>query len=783
MKGSKYNMARRKKGFIIIRGISDEANDYINKAIEFSGENRCNEVSTVCMFMVLARDNKLTQELLDKQGINYEKLITKFNKLKKEGVFGDFDSSNVVFTPDNFSPALFMECRTLASIYEHEGVPGGVLQLLKMLVYNTEQDTELLDFLEAAMVDVEALACELADMDDPICNKSGIGIPEALSAFVHDMHIDKRVTEHKISCVDKYVDNCIEVLSRKNKANPCVIGPAGVGKSTIVSRLVQRINNKEVPECISGIRIFEVDGGTLSAGSRFRGDFEQRMKLLLDWASSDSNIVLFFDEIHNFISSGKTSEDNSATGGQLIKPYISDSRIKIIGTTTTSEYHSFVEKDKALKRRLQAVEVKEPSAEEAIKMISDTIEEYEEYHGVKIKADIIKLAVRLSQTYMKSEYLPDKAYTILDQASAKTKLSNKKIVAKSTIFEVVSKNSGVDIEEMSSDSVCKLLTLDKRIKKYLIGQDMAVDKVTKAIKRTKAGVHDNNRPVASFMFVGPTGVGKTELCRVLCKEMKLGKDSFIKVDMSEYAEKYSISKLIGSAPGYVGYNEGGQLTEKIKHNPNSLVLFDEIEKAHPSVYNLFLQMLDEGKLTDGNGDIVDCANCIIVFTSNAGYTSETNTAKHVGFARAEEEKEDVEEKAKKALESTFKPEFLNRLDNIVVFNSIEKKEALSIVKIGLRKLTDRVKSNKDIKITFTDAVADVIADCGFSTKYGARNINREIQNIVEDELSDLIIRGKIRAGHSYKIGIDSYKKLTVKEESCDSDDDSFHTEIKEEVHG
>ena len=770
----------KRKSFILIKGISEEANEYVNRAIEFSGDNRCECVSTVCMFMVLARDNDMMKDLLEKQGFTYERILESFNKLKDKGEFGDFDSRDVIFTPDNFSPAMFMECKTLARIYENEGILGGIPHMIRIMMYNIEQDNELIKFMEETGINPEKIISKLLEIDSSA--EMGNGIPEALRPFVRDMHTDKRVTECKISCVDKYVDNCIEVLCRKNKANPCIIGPAGVGKSTIVSRLVQRINNKEVPDSIANIRVFEVDSGTISAGARFRGDFEQRMKVLMDWASSDRDILLYFDEIHNFISSGKVSEDSASTGGQLIKPYISDNRVRIIGTTTTSEYHSFIEKDKAIKRRLQAVEVKEPSTEDAIKMISDTIEDYEKYHGVCVKSDIIKLAVEMSQAYMKSEYLPDKAYTILDQACTKTKLQKGKTVTRSTLLEVVSNNSGVDVAEMSSNSIHKLLNLDKRIKKNLIGQDNAVDKVTRAIKRTKAGVHDGNRPVASFMFVGPTGVGKTELCRVLCNEMKFGKESFIKVDMSEYAEKYSISKLIGSAPGYAGYGEGGQLTEKIKHNPNSIVLFDEIEKAHPSVYNVFLQMLDDGRLTDGNGETVDCTNCIVVFTSNAGYNSECNTTKYVGFVKSEET-EDTEEKAKKALESTFRPEFLNRLDNIVVFNSIGEKEAMCIAKIGLSKLADRVRKNRGIILKFNESVANAVVDKGFNTKYGARNINREIQNCVEDELSDLILAGTIKARHSYRVGIDKDSKLTVHEEKYTINSADLSTEIKEEVNG
>ena len=442
----------------------------------------------------------------------------------------------------------------------------------------------------------------------------------------------------------------------------------------------------------------------------------------------------------------------------MIKKALSDGDIRIIGATTDKEYHKFIEKDSAFDRRLQVINVKEPSIEDAISMIKGSISNYSKFHNVDITEKCIESAVKLSDRYIKDKALPAKAYKVLDQAATIVKLDGRKVTTPDDILHTVSNITGINVNRLDKSEAKQLLKLEDTIGKKLIGQKNAVRTVCKAIRRSKAGVREEGKPLASFLFVGPTGVGKTELCKVLSDEVAIGDNSFIKVDMSEFSEKYSTSKMIGTAPGYVGYGEGGQLTEKVKHNPYSLILFDEIEKAHPDTFNMFLQLLDEGRMTDGEGNTVDFTNCIIVMTSNAGYGAEKLNRGNIGFASDNSQNaEDTEKIAMEALKETFKPEFLNRLDNIVVFDKLNTKQCKDIVKLMLNKLSKRIYDNNEITVRFADSIVNSIAEKGFSDEYGARNLRREIQNTIEDILADEILSGALASGDTATVSMRNNK--------------------------
>lgn len=736
--------------YIRLLGFSEKANMIVNAAIKLSESYKCENVNTVHLFICLLKTTDVGKQLMEELHITYEDVMDEFEFMAcKRKDFGFLDSSEIEFTPDYFSHHMHMMFTTATKEAAERGDCVSTNDLLSIIVETAASNKEMIKLLDNLIISPKELIRAYKSIN--------FIIPNQIAAFVDDITHSNKIMKMKIDGVEKYVDECIEVLCRKNKANPCLIGKAGVGKTSIVHRLVQRIHYGQVPEQLAQMHVCFINSATLTSGTKYRGDFEARMKILLDWASDpNTNVILFIDELHSFVSSGKTSEDTACTAGNMIKPYISTGDIRIIGATTLTEYHKFIESDPAFERRLQSVEVKEPSVEDCIIMVKNTISEYEQYHSVSVSEKIIEKAVKLSDTYMRDKSLPDKAYTIIDQACTKAKLASRRKVTEQMILDVISKNTGVDIRELSKKDVGKLSSLDVRLKERVIGQDHAVDIITKAIKRSKSGVMSKDRPIASFLFVGPTGVGKTEICKALRDTLGLAKDAFIRIDMSEFSEKHSVSKLIGTAPGYVGYGEGGQLTEKVKHNPCSIILFDEIEKAHPEIFNAFLQLLDDGRLTDGNGDTIDFTNCIIAMTSNAGYSLSATNIKHIGFGQTEKSNnKSNNEEVNKALEKTFRPEFINRIDSIVVFNQLGTDSCVEIAKLRLKKISNNIMENKGIRISFDNSVYNAIVEHGYSDKYGARNINREAQKIVEDSLSDMIINGDITTGDKIVIDYDA----------------------------
>lgn len=650
--------------------------------------------------------------------------------------------------------------------------------LLNILGKSVKELTKILDKAEDILDKASGASHEEPVSEDIIqggfSKSENSRISNDLEGIMTDLSEDKVIAEETISGVDKYVDDIIEVLCRKKKSNPIIIGEPGIGKTTVVHKLVQMINEGKVPDEIKDKKIMELNSGLLTAGTRYRGDFEQRLQNIVEMVK-DSDIILFIDEFHMFLSAGRNG-DNAMSAGEVFKPYLASGQIKIIGATTLKEYHKYIEKDKAFERRLQPVMIDEPSVDTAIEILGNTIKDYEDFHKTEISKEIIETSVKLSDRYIRDKKLPDKAYMIIDQTASRCKLAKRKIEAKD-VYETISKITGIDIDKISLDNIKSVRGLEEKLAKKVIGQEEAVKLVANAVKRGRAGVQDTERPVASFLFAGPTGVGKTELAKVLNEAVGNSKDRLVRFDMSEYSEPHSISKLIGSPAGYVGYGDGGLLTEAVKNKPDSIILFDEIEKANDTVFNLFLQILDEGRLTDGEGNTVDFKNTIVIMTSNVGYQSEVFKTKTVGFSDIDTKsnekkmsKEELDSEKKEALieiKKRFRPELINRIDDVVIFNRLTTESCEAIVKLQLNKLADRLKNN-NITAKFNPSIIKFIVSEGFDSEYGARNIKKKIKDIVENEIASQIIDEVIKSGDTISV---SYKKnkisINVKEKVKD----------------
>ena len=598
---------------------------------------------------------------------------------------------------------------------------------------------------------------------------------------------------------DKEIQRIIQILNRRSKNNPCLIGEPGVGKTAIAQGLAIKIANHNVPAKLLNKEVYLLDMTSVIAGTQFRGQFESRMKGIIDECKEYGNIILVIDEIHNIIGAG--DGEHSMNAANILKPALSNGDIQLIGTTTLKEYRKYIEKDSALERRFQQVLVEEPNIEDSIGILDGIKEYYEEYHKVKISSDVIKQAVIMSEKYIHDRFLPDKAIDILDEACSRINLENKElfklemlkqellqvqaekeevIAADSTedyqkaadlktrecqLIEQIDKlNSKMKLKQLTIQDIAnvieswtkipvkkiteaetqKLLNLETNLHKRVIGQEEAVNAVSRAIRRNRAGLKSTKRP-PSFIFVGPTGVGKTELAKSLAYEMFGSEDSIIRVDMSEYMESHSTAKLIGAPPGYVGYDDAGQLTEKVKRKPYSIILLDEIEKAHPDVFNILLQVLDDGKLTDSQGNTVSFSNTIIIMTSNAGSNLNNNS---IGFGKQTMDKGKILD----SLKEVFRPEFLNRVDEIVSFDPLSKEQLLQIVDLMLKD-TIKALSDKDIKIIISNDAKNFILNKGTDIKFGARPLRRAIQRYIEDELSEMILRGTLLDGQTVKVDL------------------------------
>ena len=621
-----------------------------------------------------------------------------------------------------------------------------------------------------------------------------------LTAKAREGKIDKLIGR------DVEIERITQILNRRSKNNPCLIGEPGVGKTAIAQGLALRIANQDVPAKLLSCEIYQIDMTSMVAGTQFRGQFEARMKALIEECRTLGNIILVIDEIHNIVGAGG-DVNQTMNAANILKPALSNGDIQVIGTTTLKEYRKNIEKDAALERRFQPVIVEEPSIEDTIKILTGIKDYYESYHHVKVSDTLIRQIVLMSEKYIHDRFLPDKAIDILDEACSKVNLTNKvlaqlqilkdelaKVQAEKEELETItnenetpdyekiaslksnetalinqiadmSQGNNLELElniedvasvienwtkipasKISETEAEKLLNLEKNIHKRLIGQDKAVSAVSDAIRRNRAGLRNKKRP-PSFIFVGPTGVGKTELAKSIADELFGSEDSIIRIDMSEYMESHSVSKLIGSPPGYVGYDDAGQLTEKVRRNPYSLILFDEIEKAHPDVFNLLLQILDDGRLTDAQGRTVNFDNTIIIMTSNAGSNLNTNG---IGFNK--DDAPLVEARVMNALKSTFRPEFLNRVDEIIVFNELTKQELLQIIDLMLNEIKDEL-AEKNIYISFSDEVKNYILEKGYEPKYGARPLRRAIQKYIENELAQSLLKDELLPNDSIVVSL------------------------------
>lgn len=611
---------------------------------------------------------------------------------------------------------------------------------------------------------------------------------------------------------DKEIERVIQILSRRTKNNPCLIGEPGVGKTAIAEGLAQKIANGNIPEMLKDKRVVTLDLASMVAGAKYRGEFEERLKKALSEIQKASNVILFIDEMHTIIGAG--AAEGAIDASNILKPLLARGEIQIIGATTLDEYRKHVEKDAALERRFQPITVDQPSTEEALQILKGLRDKYEAHHSVKITDEALKAAVELSDRYITDRFLPDKAIDLIDEASSKVRLKsytappdlkeledrlaklNKEkedairlqefekaarirdgesklkeelqkaraewhknnqtktdTVSEEDIAEVVSSWTGIPVRRMTQEESERLMHLEDILHKRVIGQDEAISAVSRAIRRGRVGLKDPSRPIGSFIFLGPTGVGKTELCRALAEAMFGDDNDMIRIDMSEYMEKFSVSRLIGSPPGYVGYDEGGQLTEQVRRKPYSVVLFDEIEKAHPDVFNILLQILDDGRLTDSQGRVVDFKNTVIIMTSNVG--ARLINQRRVGFAAGSESKqtyEDIKSNIMSDLKKEFRPEFLNRIDDIIVFHPLEEEHFKLIVGIMIKDLVKRLNNNK-ISLDVTDEVVDYIARTGQDKVYGARPLRRSIQNMIEDKLAEAILDGKVKVGNRIKVDL------------------------------
>ena len=611
---------------------------------------------------------------------------------------------------------------------------------------------------------------------------------------------------------EKEIARLIQILSRRTKNNPCLVGEPGVGKTAIVEGLAQRIIFGMVPDSVKNKRVVVLDLSGMVAGSKYRGEFEERIRNVINEVRSNQGILLFIDELHTIIGAG--GAEGALDASNILKPSLSRGEIQLIGATTLEEYRKYIEKDAALERRFQPVTVEEPSEEETLEILKGLRPYYEQHHGVAIEDSALEAAVKMSVRYINDRFLPDKAIDIIDEAASKVRLGGyhvtpemdalelklreiqndkekavkaadlsmakelqarqreieaeiagykekeerrnkrKKIsVTESSVADIISDWTKIPVQRLTEGETRRLARLEKELHKRVIGQDEAVKSVAQAVKRGRVGLKDPNRPIGSFLFLGPTGVGKTELSKALAEAVFGSEQAMIRVDMSEYMEKHSVSKLIGSPPGYVGYDEGGQLSEKVRRNPYSVLLFDEIEKAHPDVFNILLQVLDDGHITDAHGRKVDFKQTIIIMTSNAGAQSIIEPKK-LGFMSNQDEKQDYDRMKSGVMEEVrrlFKPEFLNRIDEIMVFHPLNKSHIKKIVNIMLKKLEKRCREQLEIELKITESVREFLAESGFDSKYGARPLRRAIQTKLEDPMANALLEGRIKRGETVRI--------------------------------
>lgn len=782
-----------------------KANEVLNLAIKSAQAYGHNYIGTEHILIGLLSTDS-TIPALTNNNITYEGV----DRLIREEIGVGNPTS---LTPDDFTPRAkriieisFQIARTMRNSYV------SVEHLLAALL--KEDDSYAVKFINELGTDSQRVFDDLiSDLSsnsydsNPQSSSKKKGKSKTPTLDEFGKNLTELAKQGKIDPVigrEKEIERVIQILSRRNKNNPCLIGEPGVGKTAIAEGLALKIVNGEVPEMLANKTIYSLDLTSMVAGTKYRGDFEERIKKAMDEVKDNKDVILFIDEIHNIMGAG--AAEGAVDAANILKPSLARGEIQVIGATTISEYRKNIEKDAALERRFQPVTVGEPTEEETVEILKGLRDKYEAHHKVKITDDAINSAVKLSSRYINDRFLPDKAIDLIDEAASVVRLNaytlpqnlkdmedeikrlnaekqdavnnqkfeeaakirdkanelkklldderskwrnssnhDVKAVSSEEIAQVVSQWTGVPVNQLTKEESERLLNMEKILHERIVGQDKAVSAISKAIRRGRVGLKNPNRPIGSFIFLGPTGVGKTELCKSLAEAMFGDENAIIKLDMSEYMEKHTVSKLIGAPPGYVGFDEGGQLTEKIRRKPYSVVLFDEIEKAHPDVFNMLLQILEDGVLTDSQGRKVSFKNAIIIMTSNVGASKITDEKLALGFVQEDGKKLSIEDLVMPDLKKTFKPEFLNRLDDIIVFNQLDQNDIEEIAKRMLKSLKKRT-ADLGIELDFTDNAITELAKEGFDKTYGARPLRRAIQSKIEDRLSELILDKTIDEG-------------------------------------
>ncbi len=781
------------------------------------------EVQTGHLLCALAVVDGTAKEILKNNNIReedmrqiYERCFEEMKKNKKN------HASEMPFTP--VLQKILQDAETLARYQKQE---VGTEHLLMALAKQRETTAgEIIAGMQGNPKKIYMDAAEMAQMDSEFAKtdfmsakekeERGRSLTPCLDKFSRDLV--QEVLDGKLDPVfnrENEIDSVMEILGRRTKNNPCILGEPGVGKTAIVEGLAGRIANNAVPASLKNIRVLSLDVSGMVAGTKYRGQFEERIKRCLRETIDAGNIILFIDELHMIIGAG--GAEGAMDAANILKPALSRGEIQIIGATTREEYRKRVEKDSALDRRFQQVIVEEPSIVQAVSILKGLRSHYESYHHIEISDEALEAAVKLSDRYINDRFLPDKAIDLIDEAASRLNMSSmreyeealrdkkealenvqeekenavaagdmdyavelhkeeeklslelrqaqakwekkqkkqRKIMEESHVAEVVSRQTKIPVSRLEKDETRRLQKLEKILHERVVGQDEAVEAVSRAVRRGRVGLKDPNRPIGSFLFLGPTGVGKTELSKTLAEAVFGSEKNMIRVDMSEYMEKQSVSKMIGSPPGYVGFEEGGQLSEKVRRNPYSVLLFDEIEKAHPDVFNMLLQILEDGRLTDSQGRQVDFKNTIIIMTSNAG-ANRIVSPKTLGFLQQEDAAADYRRMREGVMEEVkhiFKPEFINRIDEILVFHMLSKEDIHKIAANMLTGFKKRVKKQMDIRLQYGKAVVDHVADKGFDKDYGARPLRRTIQKEIEDQLAEKIVSGEVHIGDDVRVSI------------------------------
>ncbi len=802
-------------------GFTEKANMALNKAVEIAEDLGHTYIGSEHILLgLLSVTDSVAEKILTGKGVTYKKIFDLLRASVGAGLPTEL-------TPSDFTPRSkhIIESALMLSNSMHQSLAGTEHILISICRETGGYAGELLNNIG---VPCQSLLKDLANAVSGGKGASGKAKNDkdgksSVAKFTRDL--TELAKENKIDPVigrEDEIQRVIQILSRRTKNNPCLIGEPGVGKTAIAEGLALRIAKGQVPELLADKRILSLDLTGMVAGTKYRGDFEERIKDVIEDVKNSSDIILFIDEVHTLMGTG--SAEGAVDAANIMKPALARGEMQVIGATTIDEYRKNIEKDAALERRFQPVTVGEPSAEDSVEILKGIRDKYEAHHKVKITDEAIKSAVKLSMRYIGDRFLPDKAIDLVDEAASRLRLksftappeikemearlnqisaekdmavnqqdferaaelrdeekeltqkynsekarwqaedkSRDLAVTEKEIAEIVSSWTGVPVSQMTEEESERLLKMEDELHKRIIGQDAAVSAIARAIRRGRAGLKDPRRPIGSFIFSGPTGVGKTELTKALAAALFGDENAMVRLDMSEYMEKHTVSKLIGSPPGYVGFDEGGQLTEKIRRKPYSVILFDEIEKAHPDVFNMLLQILDDGILTDSQGRKVDFKNCVIIMTSNVGARAIVEEKAAFGFTGNTETTEaGIKEAVMSELKNTFRPEFLNRVDDIIVFNRLTEDDIKRIAENLLANLEKRM-ADIEISMTFDDTVKNFVAKAGYDKAYGARPLKRVIQTRIEDVLSEKILDKTVEKGKSYTCSADENGEITVNE--------------------